>query len=199
MTALVILLLAATLGCAATSPPPRPAGGLSKLDDMAVRDLALDHAFPWSAARRLTWRDFQGPPPRDGMEGAKTAYSLSTSWQCRGQTFDFRVIVAFRTRQSWVKAAVLTDSAQRRTILGHEQTHFDLAELHARHMREVFRNLVAPCRKTDAELGALTDRLGEEEKAEQRRYDADTNHGLLAARQAAWTLETRRRLAISPD
>jgi predicted secreted Zn-dependent protease len=111
--------------------------------------------------------------------------------------FEFRVIAGFRPRQSWVKAVVLNDTTQRRTVLGHEQTHFDLAEVHARIMRRAFGELAQPCAKTDAQLSALAQRLAQEERAEQRRYDAETNHGLLAGPQAAWTLQTRRRLAAS--
>ena len=200
------MLLATALACAPTSSPRRPdpgpvaagpEGGSRSLDDMVRSDLDDDHAFPWSAARPLAWRDFQGTPPLTGQEGAKTAYYLSSIWKCRGQVFDFRVVAAFRPRQSWVKPMVLTDSAQRRTILGHEQTHFDLAELQARRMRRALGNLQAACRKPEAELGALVDRLLEQDKVEQRRYDAETNHGLLAAEQTAWTLETRRQLAAS--
>ena len=169
----------------------------SALDDMLRGDLAGDHAFAWSAARPLTWSDFQGPPPAQGSEGAKTSYTLYSAWKCRGDVFEFRVIAGFRPRQSWVKAVVLNDSTQRRTVLGHEQTHFDLAEVHARIMRRAFGDLARPCSKTDAELTALAQRLAQAEKAEQRRYDAATNHGLLAAQQAAWTLQTQRRLAAS--
>jgi hypothetical protein len=162
---------------------------------MLTTDLADDQAFPWTAARRLNWRDFEGSPPAAGSEAAKSAYTLYYVWRCRGQVFDFRVVAGFRPRQSWVKAIVLNDTTQRRTILSHEQTHFDLAEVHARNMRRVFEGLAAPCRKTDAELSALAQRLVQEEKAEQRRYDAETNHGLLAAQQAAWGAAVARRLA----
>jgi hypothetical protein len=201
------LLLAAALACAASRVPQRPppllssgappAGGSSGLDDMLRSDLASDHAFPWSAARPLTWNDFQGLPPTGGPEGAKTSYTQYSVWKCRGQAFEFRVIAGFRPGQSWVKAAVLDDTVQRRTVLAHEQTHFDLGELHARRMRQVLGDLAGPCRKTDAELRAQAQRLAEEEQAEQRRYDVETNHGLLAVQQAAWSSQTRRRLAAS--
>jgi hypothetical protein len=164
---------------------------------MMRSDLADDHAFAWSAARPLTWSDFQGPPPTEGSEGAKTSYTLYSAWKCRGEAFEFRVVAGFRPRQSWVKAIVLNDSTQRRTVLGHEQTHFDLAEMHARGMRRAFAALARPCAKADGELSAMALRLAQAEKAEQRRYDAETNHGLIAARQAAWSLQTRRRLAAS--
>jgi hypothetical protein len=161
---------------------------------MLRSDLASDHAFPWSAARRLAWSDFQGDPPATGAEGARTAYALYYAWSCRGQAFEFRAVAGFRPRQSWVKPVVLNDTAQRRSVLGHEQTHFDLVEVHARRMRRDFARLTGPCRKTDAELTALAQRLVQEEKAEQRRYDDETNHGLAADPQAAWTAEVARRL-----
>jgi predicted secreted Zn-dependent protease len=107
------------------------------------------------------------------------------------------VIAGFRPRQSWVKALVLNDSTQRGTLLRHEQTHFDLAEVHARRMRRAFEDLARPCAKTDAELSALAPRLAQEEKAEQRRYDAETDHGLLADQQAAWSRDVARRLGGS--
>ena len=164
---------------------------------MLQRDLAADHAFPWSAGRRLAWRDFQGSPPAEGAEGAKTSYTMYSAWKCRGDVFEFRVIAGFRPRQSWVKAIVLNDSTQRRTVLGHEQTHFDLAEVHARRMRQAYADLARPCARPDAELSGLARRLARDEKAEQTRYDTETNHGLLADRQAAWSRDVARRLGGS--
>jgi len=159
--------------------------------------MAADHAFAWSAGRPLAWSDFQGSPPSAGSEGAKTSYTVYSAWKCRGEVFEFRVIAGFRPRQSWVKAIILNDSTQRRTVLRHEQTHFDLAEVHARLMRRGYRDLARPCARTDAELSALAQRLALEEKAEQRRYDAETNHGLLAEQQAAWSRDVARRLGGS--
>jgi hypothetical protein len=164
------------------------------LDDLLHDDVTADSASPWSAARRLTWSDFRGRPPGEGREVAKTAYALFYAWKCRGSAFDFRVIAAFRPRQSWVKAVALNDTVLRRTALGHEQTHFDLAEVHARRMRQYFGALAGACRKTDGELTGLAGRLIAEEKAEQQRYDAETNHGLRSDEQAAWTAEVARQL-----
>lgn len=164
---------------------------------MLSSDLAADRAFAWSARRPLAWSDFQGPPPSEGSEGAKISYTVYSGWRCRGRVFEFRVIAGFRPRQSWVKAIVLNDSTQRRTILRHEQTHFDLVEVHARRMRRAFGDLGRPCALTDTELSALAERLSQEEKAEQRRYDAETNHGLLADKQAGWSADVTRRLGGS--
>ncbi|HKC41460.1 MAG TPA: DUF922 domain-containing protein [Gemmatimonadales bacterium] len=194
----VALLVAAALGCASAPTrarsPAAVSGGSSALDDLMRNDLADDHAIAWTAGRRLTWKDFQGDPPTEGSEGAKTAYTLYSAWKCRGSVFEFRVIAGFQPRQSWVKAVVLDDTTQRRTVLSHEQTHFDLAEVHARIMRRTFGDLARPCSQTDAQLSALAQRLAQDEKAEQRRYDAETNHGLRASQQAAWSTAVTRRL-----
>ena len=206
----VAVVLVAVLGCASHAVPPHargPAPSPSRraspsavpgaLDDVLRSDLAADHAFPWSAGRRLAWSDFQGSPPSEGSEGAKISYTLYSGWKCKGAAFEFRMIAGFRPRQSWVKAVVLNDSMQRRTVLGHEQTHFDLAEVHARRMQRAFCDLARPCARTDAELSALAQRLTQEEKAEQRRYDEETNHGLLADQQAAWSRDVAQRLGGS--
>jgi hypothetical protein len=179
---------------------PRPAAVVAPkaasvaLNDLLHEDMTADSAFPWSAARQLRWSDFRAQPPARGEEGAKTGYALFYAWKCRGDAFDFRVIAAFRPRQSWVKAVIVNDTAQSRSVLGHEQTHFDLAEAHARKMRRYFTALPGACRKTDPELSALARRLLQEEKAEQQRYDTETGHGLRAGAQATWSREVARRL-----
>lgn len=178
-----------------STPPAPPAPPVPAAGDLLSDDLAAEHAFAWSGRRRLVWADFQGSPPSDGPEGAKTAYTLFYAWRCRGEAFQFQTIAAFRARASWVKPAIVRDSAESRRALGHEQTHFDLSEVGARRLRRYFSRLAAPCGKSDDELAALARRLVDEEKAEQRRYDAETEHGLDARRQAEWSTETARRLA----
>jgi len=63
-----------------------------------------------------------------------------------------------------------------------------------RGIRGYFRTLAGACGKTDEELRALAGQLIQAEKAEQRRYDSETDHGQRSERQAAWTDEVTRRL-----
>ena len=164
---------------------------------MLVSDMAAHRGLPWSADRRLTWRDFQGAAPQEGEEAAKTAYGVYYGWKCNGRELEFLVIAAFHRDQSWVKAVVLTDSAESRRVLAHEQTHFNIAELYARRMRRRFAGLSRPCRMSDDQLGAEARRILDEERVMQRRYDAETGHGLERREQAAWEVDIRRQLGLN--
>ncbi len=151
--------------------------------------MAPHHARPWSPTWRLTWSDFQGAPPRGGNEAAKTAYGLYSAWRCRGSSFEFRVVAALHPRDSWVKPEVVADTVDSRRALGHEQAHFDIAEVWARRMRRHFRRLATPCSRSDADLSAEAQRFEDQASAMQSRYDEETGHGLRPREQAAWQLD----------
>jgi len=161
---------------------------------MLASDMADHRGVRWSAGRRLTWSDFQGAAPQGGEEAAKTAYGIYYGWKCTGREFEFLVIAAFHRDQSWVKAVVLTDSAESRRVLAHEQTHFNIAELYARRMRQRFAGFSRPCRMSDDQLSAEARHILDEERVFQRRYDAETGHGLERREQTAWEANIRRQL-----
>jgi Bacterial protein of unknown function (DUF922) len=156
--------------------------------------MAPHHGIPWSA-RRLVWSDFQGDPPEGGEEAAKTAYAIYYGWRCRGRAFEFRVVAAFHPRESWVKRAVVSDTAESRRVLAHEQTHFNIAQVYALRLNHHFRGLVEACALSDDALTADAQRFLEEEKATQRRYDDETWHGLRSGPQAAWQTRITQELA----
>jgi len=205
---LAACILVMAVGCHSAAPAPTapvtPARATSRapartaLSDLLRGDLASDRAFPWSVSRRLTWRDFQGTPRAAGPQGAMTAYTMYYAWHCRGDSIEFLVVAGFRPRSSWVKAVILKDTAQNRSVLAHEQTHFDLTEVHARAMRRHFAALTAPCRKTNAQLETIARGFLQDEKAAQRRYDQETDHGRLERPQASWTETVRRSLSMLP-
>ena len=124
--------------------------------------------------RPLTWADFKGKPPSNaGVVAAETAYTIIHGVRCAGTKFEYRVVAAFRPNESWVRHALLktpTDSAR---ALRHEQTHFDLSEVHARRLRRYFSEHMAPCTVSQNELSARADQIERDEKAAQERYDRD--------------------------
>ena len=189
---LAAVLATVSLGCATTSGTRTPGTSLPT----AIRNQMASHdAVAWSAARRLSWTDFQGIAPTRGDESALTAYSLFHGATCTGRTFEFKVMAGFLPRQSWVRPAVLANPTTSSRTLRHEQTHFDLSEVHARRMRRYFAELFEPCMKTTEELGSLAQRFVREEGAAQRKYDEETSHGRVPKKQAEWDAEVGRQLA----
>ena len=185
-----LAIAAGTIGCV-------PKGGASAMPTLtAVLDgeIAAAEAIPWSD-RPLTWKEFRGTPPADpGDEGARTAYSLFYGARCTGRRFQFRVLAAVLPRLSWVTAAVLKNPALSARSLRHEQTHFNLSEVHARRMRKYFAELPQPCTHSEAELNALAQRLVRAEATAQSSYDQETNYGRTAAKQSEWEAETARQI-----
>lgn len=179
---------------APNSVPAASAASSSALDKAMAEDLAADRALPWSATWRLTWSNFQGSPPQSSNEGARTWYALYYAWSCKGDVFSFRVVAGFHPTRSWVKPAVVKHPLENPRVLRHEQTHFDITEVFARRLRRELGAVRSPCHKSDAELKSIARRLVEEERQTQRRYDQESNHGLITNRQSDWNYDVANML-----
>ena len=189
-------MLAACAAACVASTASRPASApVQTLTQSIDAQMAKQEAFPWSLKRPLVWGDFKGEPPRSGGAAAETAYTLFYGARCTGQTFEFRVVAAFRPKESWVRPAILKRPSDSARALKHEQTHFDLAEVHARRMRRHFAELIAPCRVSTDDLSDIAERMVREENAAQEKYDAETDHSRVPAEQARWDKEVTNQLS----
>jgi len=150
--------------------------------------------IPWSA-ERLRWSDFQGAPPPGIPNLALTVYRWAVSVRCVGTEFTFSVESRFMPRSSWVARPLLASPMTSRRALQHEQTHFDLAEVHARRLRQFFADLPAACERPTDELEALAQPFLADDNREQERYDSETRNGRDELRQIAWDRDVERRLA----
>jgi Bacterial protein of unknown function (DUF922) len=99
------------------------------------------------------------------------------------------------SRKSWFK--------QVQETLPHEQGHLDINELFSKRLAETPLNKLpigegSTGKEAEADLkrkmNALADRFSAEEKVEQERYDAETNHGRNSAKQQEWTASIQARL-----
>jgi len=189
----VAIAVTITVACAATRSGREPAG--PTLTETIEAQIAKDDAMPWVQRRPLTWADFQGrPPAAAGSVAAETAYTLIQGARCTGSTFEFRVVAAFRPKDSWVRPTMLRTSADSAHALRHEQTHFDLTEVHARRLRRYFSELMAPCRIATGDLEGSAARIGRDEKAAQAQYDAETDHGRAVTQQTRWERDVAAQL-----
>ena len=95
-------------------------------------------------------------------------------------------MAAFLQDKSWVDPVVLVRPDVSRLTLEHEQTQFDLAELHARKMRKAIAALAKPCKMTEDERRAILAPFIDEDRHTQRRYDRETSNGQDLPWQAVW-------------
>jgi uncharacterized protein DUF922 len=168
--------------------------GRDVVEPMSSNALPADVVL-WTAARRLSWSDFLGVPQMGADATAVTSVVLRYTAECDSNAFSYRVEAAFVPRQSWVKPAVLMLGPASRRTLQHEQTHFDLAEVDARRIRQALSRLTNPCGMTSEQRNAIAARLIEENGEVQQRYDRETAHGLDRERQTEWETTVSRQLA----
>jgi hypothetical protein len=150
---------------------------------------------PWSATRRLAWSDFLGPPQLRTGASATTVYELSYDGDCDSGAFRFRVLSVFLPERSWVRPDLPFKAAIGRLALQHEQTHFDLSEVHARKMRRALSELADPCSMTAEARQAIVASLAEDDRKAQHRYDDETSGGPDLRRQALWDENVSKELA----
>ncbi|WP_248723285.1 hypothetical protein [Seonamhaeicola sp. ML3] len=144
----------------------------------------------WSKETKLDWSDFKAPPNTDIIEYAQTSYKIEivpsdvlVDQNNNIQNYQSLSVVAnFYPNHSWV-------FKKDNYLLKHEQLHFDIAGLYALKMTVEFDKLK---RNKIADFDSYMDiykKLWAECRNIQKRYDKETNHGLLADINNKWIEE----------
>ncbi|WP_299551041.1 DUF922 domain-containing protein [Seonamhaeicola sp.] len=139
----------------------------------------------WNESYKLSWADFKDAPNPHTSAVAITASGITFGFSVRqtdSRVVDFttEVHAHFYPEQSWYKPERANNH-----VLGHEQLHFDITELHARKFRYRISQLKVSNRIKD-ELRALQKTINLELKTLQDRYDAETNYSRNFEAQAQW-------------
>ena len=144
-----------------------------------------EDTMTWNESRRLNWTDFKANPNQDSDAVALTAsgitfgYSVKTSGE-RIIDFSTTVEAHFYPNKSWY----LKEKGNT-YILGHEQLHFDITELHARMFREQLTQLVVN-QNVKGQMQRLHTTINEALAQTQKRYDLQSNHSMNVAAQKKW-------------
>ena len=148
--------------------------------------------IPWSATRRLAIADFLGRPSYGDQLASSTSSDIKAGASCRDFVFTGTVQATFDPNTSWFR----NPKTASEVLLRHEQLHFDITEVYARVMRQKLVAFQAKvnCEKLQPAFNNLTKGVYAEWNREQNRYDQETNHGLVAARQAQWEQQTQVKL-----
>lgn len=139
----------------------------------------------WEGDVRLSWEDFQGSIESTSDHAAKTfsgfKYSASVVQKENSTEMDFDVYAYFLKDLSWSHSDKRSE-----TLLGHEQGHFDIAELYARLLRKAFAEYPYPEKLDDTVFDDLFNSYQYQRDSVQAVYDKDTNHSRFKEGQMLW-------------
>ena len=139
----------------------------------------------WNASYKLSWSDFKGKPDQSVSAVAITASGISFGFSTKETdskiiSFSTEVFCHFYPEQSWYKPNIADAH-----VLGHEQLHFDITELHVRKFRKRI-SLLKVSNTIKGELRELNKTINKELAAMQDNYDAETNYSRNIENQSKW-------------
>ena len=145
-----------------------------------------DPVLSWDASNKLTWSDFKAKQNAFVNAVAITAsgitfgFSITKTDNNQVVSFTTEVHAHFYPEQSWYKKERANNH-----ILGHEQLHFDITELHARKFRQRISQLKvsSTIRK---ELKYIDKAIHKEMSKMQDKYDSETNYSINFESQVKW-------------
>lgn len=152
----------------------------------------------WEEGRQLKEADFKavkGPAKLD-RKGALTTYKIeilpkevAVDEQDRILGYHRMTVVAFFYKnKSWL------GSKKDPHLLAHEQLHFDIAELFARKIRKAFKKLKIQKIKTFNAYQTTYNKLWQECRAYQKRYDSETLNGTDYKVNKQWESDVQKAL-----
>ena len=133
----------------------------------------------WTIARKLTWNDFQAPADNRSGNAALTNAGITIDFSYHGSELVYSVFCRFDKTKSWVK--IKTDY-----ILGHEQGHFDIAEIYARKLFKALRAYHPDEKNLSRDINKIYREMMLAFHEEEADYDRETNFSIEQQQQAAW-------------
>jgi uncharacterized protein DUF922 len=138
----------------------------------------------WSPDYKLQWQDFKGNPQGGTTLKAMTwsTIQLETS-KIDASGVALTICASFIKSKSWRKK----DAEGNSNLLTHEQKHFDITEIYARKMRKKLSETTFTNPKQAQQIiQRLYNETFSESAAEQKKYDAETNHSINKEVQEKW-------------
>jgi IS1 family transposase len=136
----------------------------------------------WESKRRLSWSDFKGAVPVNAANAAltNTAINVEFGFSKNGMTYSIRC--RFDKNKSWVR--IKND-----LVLGHEQGHFDIAELHARKLNKALREYKYNSRTVNTDVNRIYENVMKDHHAFQSEYDQQTDFSRKVDKQKEWLIK----------
>jgi hypothetical protein len=156
---------------------------LISLNTAAQKDL-----IEWSSSRRLAWPDFKGRVPVNAANAALTNTSINVEFGFSKKGMTYSIKCRFDKNKSWVR--VKND-----LVLGHEQGHFDIAELHARKLNKALRDYKFNSKTVSEDVNKIYESVMKDHHAFQSEYDQQTDFSRKVDKQVEWLNKVAKDLA----
>ena len=138
-----------------------------------------DDYIEWQNNRKLEWEDFKANPVRMGSTAAMTTTHLGFSYHIANGNVTYEIECRFQKSKSW--GLVKND-----WILGHEQGHFDIAEIFARKLKKAVSEYEFNFSSFKKDLDAIYKNVVHEKERYQQLYDDETDYSRNKTRQEEW-------------
>ncbi|MEK7224747.1 MAG: DUF922 domain-containing protein, partial [Bacteroidota bacterium] len=138
-----------------------------------------EELLTWSAARKLTWKDYKASPDTQSDAAASTTTYLSIEYKISTNSFGYKIKSWFSKTRSWGRH-------KDDYILSHEQGHFDIAEIFARKLHKLMSAYRFDRKTYQQELKRIYQDVMDEKEKMQNDYDEETNHSINKEKQAEW-------------
>lgn len=147
----------------------------------------------WSENQKLTWEDFRGKPVSSLGFVASTHtginFDYSFSIEEREVNVEYSVENFFIPEKSWFIPGKVSQN-----VLNHEQTHFDISELHARILRKRMSSRKFS-KKVKTEIETIYIQVEAQRKAMQKKFDVETEHSQNIEKEKLWEQRIAKQLA----
>lgn len=147
----------------------------------------------WQEGYRLSWKNFEGTPiPHTNfVASTNTGINFGYSYTMTNKQVEVEYSISsfFNPKKSWYLPGEVSQH-----ILNHEQTHFDISELHARILRKRMASRKFS-KNVKAEIETIYLQVEEQRKAMQRKFDVETDHSRNIKKEIFWEEYVARQLA----
>ena len=146
----------------------------------------------WSESSKLSWSDFKGKPVIGSGYVASTnsgvSFSYSYGFKHDEVVLEYEVKSNFYPKLSWYIPSEVTSNT-----LKHEQTHFDISEVHARLLRKKISE-TSFSKNIEMEIETLYNKVENTRRDMQHKFDKETDHSNIRSMEIEWEKFIAKRL-----
>jgi len=152
-----------------------------------------DEKIAWNENQKLSWSDFKAAPKGNGYVASTSSgisFSYNFSYKETGEIIDLDVSITsyFYPENSWFISSEASEY-----ILKHEQTHFDISELHARILRKKISE-TSFSKNLKIEIEAIYKSVEDKRRDMQHLFDDESDHSKIKEKEMEWEVFVEAQL-----